>query len=80
MKFREYRGRYETPDETVVELADRPALLAHLRKLLKPWPSAPPVQEDTVRVEPLGYRRPTEWSCLVVLADYGPIGYTDGPC
>jgi hypothetical protein len=66
--------------ETVVEVDGRAGLLEHLRKLLAPYPTAPPVTDATVRVKAYCYDPRIEWhTYMVILQDYGPIGYTDGP-
>lgn len=67
--------------KTVVEVADRAALLAHLTELLEPYPSAPPVTADTVHVTRHCYDDRIEWDTYIVTLDYyGVLGYTDAPC
>ncbi len=86
MKFREHRLPVENSAETIVELPrDRGALIEHLKALLAPWPSAPPVTRETVVVEPYypetADNRPEFFlDYLVSLKDYGVMGYTDSPC
>ena len=83
MKFREHRGGLAESMQTQVELADRAALLEHIRKLAEPWPTFPPVTEETVRVEPYYLERDdrTGWeqTGIVMLEGYGVLGFTDGP-
>lgn len=81
MKFREHRGGFDDSMSTVVEVADRAALLDHMRKLLQPYPSAPPVTDETVRIESYyGVDKRNGWDThIVILKDYGPFGYTDSP-
>lgn len=83
MKFREHRGDYDDSMATTVHVADRDELLVHLRGLLEKWPSAPSVNEETVSVVPYYGSDPRNgWANvhLVVLKDYGVMGYTDSPC
>lgn len=84
MKFREHRhGGYEDSMKTEVHIADRDELLVHLRALLEPWPAAPVVNEETVSVVPYYGRDPRNgWADthLVVLKNYGVMGFTDSPC
>lgn len=80
MKFREHKGGLGESMETVVELADHQALLEHLRKLLEPWPSAPPVTEKTLFIKPHCFDQRNQWDThIVFLAGYGVVGMTDGP-
>lgn len=81
MKFRQHRGGLDESMETVVELADRTALIAHCRALLAPWPTAPEVTEQTLKVSAYGYDPRIQWDThLVFLEGYGVMGYTDSPC
>lgn len=63
---------------TVVELADRDALLKHVRGLFEP----PYFHESRLLVEPYGSgidERNGWHTHLVVLEGWGPVGFTDGP-
>lgn len=66
---------------TVVELDDRAALLEHMRLLLAPWPTAPPVTDETVEIHSYyGIDGRNGWDTyIVILKDYGPFGFTDSP-
>lgn len=81
MKFREHRGSFEDSMQTEVHIKDREQLLQHLKNLLEPWPTAPPVTEDTVRIEPYyGVDPRNGWDThLVYLKGYGVMGFTDSP-
>lgn len=81
MKFREHRGHLADSMETLVEIADRAELVAHLSKIL--WPYSFPVKDEDIEVKKYFPRADPRcgWqqTYIVVLAGYGPIGYTDGP-
>lgn len=79
MKFRQHRGGFDESMATYVDLADRAALLDHMRKLLAPYPTAPPVTEETVEIKPYyGIDKRNGWDThIVILKDYGPFGFTD---
>jgi hypothetical protein len=80
MKFREHRGGLAESMQTVVEVADHAALLAHIRKLAELWPTFPPVNEKTVQIKPYGYDARIGWHThIVTLDNYGVLGFTDGP-
>jgi len=81
VKFREHRGGFDESMATVVEVADRAALLEHMRKLLQSYPSAPPVTDETVDiVSYYGIDQRNGWDTyIVILKDYGPFGFTDSP-
>ena len=80
MKFREHRGSLDDSMKTLVEVKDREELMAHLVRILEPWPTAPPVTAETVKIEPYIYDYRLGWdSYIVTLKDYGVLGFTDGP-
>jgi hypothetical protein len=81
MKFREHRGGLNESMETLVEVPDRAALLEHLRTVAARWPMAPEITDETVSVNPYyGLDDRTGWDThIVVIKDYGPMGFTDGP-
>jgi len=81
MKFREHRGQYEDSMATEVEVKDFPALLTHLQGLLSMFPTAPPVNAGTVTIAPYyGVDPRNGWDThIVVLKDYGVMGFTDSP-
>jgi hypothetical protein len=69
--------------QTCVELPDRAALIAHCRKILSRWPTAPEVTAKTLQVqlyaitpdERIGWKE--TW--IVIVPGYGVLGFTDGP-
>ncbi len=79
VKFIEHKGGGGASGamQPIVELADRAALLEHIRKLAEPWPTFPPVTADAVHVLPCG---PPACVFVVTLDGYGVLGYTDRPC
>jgi hypothetical protein len=81
MKFREHRGGFEDSMSTTVEVSDRAALMAHFRKLAEPWPTFPPITDDTVHIESYyGIDERNGWDTHIVTLDgYGVLGFTDGP-
>jgi hypothetical protein len=81
VKFREHRGGLAESMQTVVEVEDFNALLDHLHKLAEPWqPNVPPMNADTVHVEPYGgVDERIGWDTYIVtLKGYGVLGFTDG--
>lgn len=80
MKFREHRSGLAESMETVVEIKDREELLAYIAKILYPWPTAPSVTPETVKVAPYHYDARIGWDThIVTLEGYGVLGFTDGP-
>jgi hypothetical protein len=85
MKFVEYRGKPEEIAGTLIELADRAALLGHCKKLLAVWPTMDFVREEHFKIRPygqewtdpdLGAARP--WITHIVTIDgYGVMDFTD---
>jgi hypothetical protein len=89
MKFRQHRGSLQASMETVVELADKAALIKYLRVLLNDWNKTlpdvdinfPRIEADSVHVKHYAYDERTKWETHIVVIDhYGPVGFTDGPC
>jgi hypothetical protein len=81
MKFRELRGGLRESLETLVELPDRAALIAHVSQLQAAQPFNAPVSDATVHVRRYYHDPRTGWDThLVTLDIWGPVGYTDGPC
>jgi len=79
MKFREHRGGLEESMKTVVDVADRAALEAHVRALLEPFyidvPDGSLRCVDMKRIDSrIGWR-----THLISLPGYGVVGMTDGP-
>lgn len=79
MKFREHRGGLNESMMTLVELPDRPALVAHVEKLLRPYYFQE--VDSRLRVDPYGRDTRIGWENLhiVILKGYGVVGFTDGP-
>ena len=66
---------------TLVEVADRAALLAHVRRKFSDF--GPTFADEQMHVEPYS-NRPDErigWNAtyIVTLEGYGVVGFTDGP-
>jgi hypothetical protein len=82
VKFREHRGSLADAMETVIEVADRPALIEHI-KALEPWGWSDcylSVVDGDVTIEPYGYDNRIGWDTHIVkLKGYGVIGFTNGP-
>lgn len=80
MKFREHRGGLADSMQTEVELVDHDALLAHIRHLLRHYPTAPEVTPETVDIQPYSYDERIGWTTYIVtLKKYGVVGFTDSP-
>lgn len=81
VKFREHKGSYEDSMATAVEVEGWPGLLAHLQELAWHWPSMPPVDAQTVQIQPYyGIDHRNGWDTYIVsLHNYGVMGFTDGP-
>lgn len=80
MRFKEHRGGLSESMTTVVEVANRAALLEHLRRLLSPYPRSPPITDETVHVTRYGWDDRIGWDVHIVTLDgYGVLGFTDGP-
>jgi hypothetical protein len=86
MKFRQHRGGLQESMATVVEVADKTALIGFLRTIFDHWHKElpaehfPRIDHDTVHIKPYEYDERIQWDTHIVLIDhYGPIGFTDGP-
>jgi hypothetical protein len=83
MKFREHRGGYDDSMATAVDVADRVALVAHIKGLLAPFKFRGDIDAGLL-VSPYGWGEidpRNGWHThIVTLLDYGVLGFTDGPC
>jgi hypothetical protein len=84
-KYRPHRGSLDKAMAEVVEVADFPALVAHMRKTAPDWypPEELPTVENTT-VEPYGDSRTRwdsriGWNTHVVKVNGSVWGFTDGP-
>lgn len=78
MKFREHRGTLDDSMATVVDLPDREALIAHCWTLLGPFKHL--FKEADLKVKPYCMDQRIGWNThIVTLANYGVLGFTDGP-
>lgn len=78
-----YRPQGSSLDEAmaeVVEVADLPALVEHLRKSVQDWypPEELPTIETTT-VEPYAYDARIRWDTYIVKVNGSVWGFTDGP-
>ena len=75
-RFREHRQSLEASMRTVVFLETRAQLILHLRAVLAPVP----VAEADILVRHYTFDKRIGWDTyLIVVRDYGPVGFTDGP-
>lgn len=83
MKFREHRGGYDDSMATAVDVADRAALVAHIKGLLAPFDFRGDIAAG-LHVAAYGSNQidpRNGWHThIVTLQDYGVLGFTDGPC
>ncbi len=80
MKYRDHRGGLSESMETVVELRDKDALIKHLQVCSRQCPTMPVIDATTVRIVPYVFDDRIGWDThLVLLKEYGVLGYTDGP-
>ncbi len=70
LKFREHRFSLADSLETQVEITDLDDLLRHLRTIVEPWPTVPPINEKTVHIKPY-----YDDDQIVTLDDYGVLGF-----
>lgn len=78
MKFREHRGSLSAAMETVIEVADRPALVAHIQALLEPW-GLVVVDADVAIDKYGGFDERIGWDThIVVVKGLGVVGFTNG--
>jgi hypothetical protein len=89
MKYREHRGGLAESMATVIELADKAALIKYLRMSFDAWNKQVPglehnfprIDDDTVKVEKYHYDERIKWDThIVTIEKFGPVGFTDGPC
>lgn len=82
VKFREHRGTLADAMQTCVELPDRAALITHCRKLFEAFPTAPLIDNRTIKVMLYMTDPDTRigWdnTYIVTLKNYGVLGFTDG--
>ena len=78
MKFREHKGTLAESLQTEIEIDSYDGLIEYIRKILEPWPTAPPVDRTTVSVNRYAFDiRLSKKVWIVVLKDYGVVGFTD---
>ena len=78
MKFREHRGMLDDSMKTVVDVADRAALVSLLQTQLQLCGFA--FNDEDLKIEPYGYDKRIDWNThIVTIKGYGVIGFTDGP-
>lgn len=79
MRFREHRGGLAESMETMVELPDRAAVIAHIQKLLRSYMFE--VNDWDIHCHLYSERPDTRigWDVtyIVTLDDYGVIGFSD---
>ena len=76
MKYRHHRGLLAESLATVVELADRAALVQHLQQT---YGAMEPVRDDLIEVQWYAYDSRIDWQTYIVLLNGSPVGFTDGP-
>jgi hypothetical protein len=72
--FRSQRGSLEESLRTTVEIADRAALVAHLRRTLAPMP----VHGRDVAVRYYTFDERIGWPTYLVTVEKKAVGFTDG--
>lgn len=83
MKFREHRGGLIESMATVIEMADRAALVAYIARQLEPFHFTAAEVAAGLEVEKYGsgIDERIGWDThIVTLKRYGVLGFTDGPC
>jgi hypothetical protein len=81
VKFREHRGGLSESMATVIDVADRRALVAYVARQLEPFYFTPAEVDAGLAVEPYMYDSRIGWDThIVTLKRYGVLGFTDGPC
>jgi hypothetical protein len=83
MKFRPHRGSLADAMKEMVDLPDRAALIALLQSMHKDADFGPVITDEAVHVEKYGHGIDTRigWDThIVMIDDWGPAGFTDGPC
>jgi hypothetical protein len=79
-KYRPHRGTLDTAMAEMVEVADKRALVEHMRKSVQHWypPDQLPTLENTT-IEPYAYDARLRWDTYVVKVNGSVWGFTDGP-
>ncbi len=80
MKFREHRGMLDDSMKTVVEVADREALVSLLQSRLRDGVT---FKDEDLKIEPYVYDKRIGWDTYIVtIKGYGVAGFTNGtgPC
>jgi len=78
VKFREHRGLFEDAMKTVVEVADRTALIEHLRKVYDDGMPMPDLEKMVI--EYYCYDDRIGWDTYIIyVKNYGVLGFSDGP-
>jgi hypothetical protein len=79
MKFREQRGGLDESMATCIELADRDALVTHLKRELGKYHYG--FEPHLLKVEPYARDDRIGWldTHIVSIDGYGVVGFTDGP-
>lgn len=75
-RYRDHRGSLVDSLATLIEVADRDALVAHLRGLYGRFET---VDAESVKVRPYCYDERIAWDTYVVTLNGGAVGFTDGP-
>jgi len=79
-KYRPHRGTLADAMAEVVEVADLPALVEHMRKSVQDW--YPPEELPTIKtttVKPYAYDDRIRWNTYIVMVNGSVWGFTDGP-
>lgn len=79
MKFREHRGGLDESMATCIEVADRDALVSHIRRQLSQYHYG--FEPYLLKVTPYGSDKRIGWldQHIVTIEGYGVVGFTDGP-
>jgi hypothetical protein len=80
MKYRPHRETLADAMAEVVEVADRAALVEHMRNLVIDWypPDELPTMENT-EIKPYGFDARINWDTHIVLVNGRAWGFTNGP-
>ena len=76
VRYRDHRGGFMDSMATVRELADRAALMAHLRDAYR---GVLQVTEAALEVIPYCYDYRNGWQTYLITLHGQGVGYTDGP-
>jgi hypothetical protein len=78
MRFREHRATLEDSLKTLVSVETREALVRHLKTVIWPLTMTDEEIERKLVVGPYGYDERIGWQTyIVLLSDYGVLGFTD---